>query len=714
MDDFNDAAKNNKPPQPDLLAGFEKLRRNLDLAEAAKAQDWKLCQKLMDEGADPGHRNNAALKEMTQHCAMETVRLLEKISIPGMPMLRGYPLVQAAAEGKRDIVDYILSTQPEYSLVNDALFMALRKEQKEIADLLFERLSPDRVMENSLIAMLVHRTDLYDKTIAARVFPPDYTLHFINACMLNDPKAMDRALDAMIAHPESAKDSFGFEDEMLMGLGHQEVLINLFQTGHIPTIDKVYSNFPQFFPNPHMTMLLAIAVGGAEDGLLEHMIDLTKPDDKTVSFALSYATQMRRTPTVLKLMEAYPEVAKQHGPRILGALAAGGKSEEFFAAIKNGYALPEEEDSRAGLLAASIAAKNTAVAAWLEQNMEITPGIIAKLQENSDDAVLKRAAEIGNDWHFRDDTLFWRALENNDAAVLTNFPAGQAVSVNAKYAVRTALQEVVARNDMPQLDDTLKRCAFDDETRSMIFRELLETPEAAARIPALGYPPRALAAADMRDIGVEKGGETLGILIQQGFTLSEEAAQEGLRRAIGANAQGMTEWLLAHGAALTKEPEKLLTAADKTAEALLIGQLEKWAARERDVPLAGVRGLVETSPPEKLFDGGNSLALQAAYADKFSLVMQKASASAQFDPALLCRAADNYGNSILDILGAHGRLNDILVAEVWKDRDAVAFLHQHAPPCYQEQCDFNGLKAAIDQLRLKDRGRSVRIGLKGP
>ncbi|TAL39914.1 MAG: hypothetical protein EPN97_01620 [Alphaproteobacteria bacterium] len=713
MDDFNAAAGDKKPPKPDLLEGFEKLRRNLGLAAAAKAEDWKLCQKLLDEGAEPEHRGNAALKEMTQHCTMEVVHLLEKISIPGLPMLQGFPLVQAAGEGKRDVVDYILSTRPD-APVNDALFMALRKEQKDIADLLFERLGADRVMENSLIAMLVHRPDLYEKTTAARVFPPDYTLHFINACMLNDPVAMDRALDAMIAHPESVKLNFGFEEEMLMGLGHQEVLINLFQTGHIPTIDKVYSNFPQFFPNPHMTMLLAIAVGGAEDGLLEHMIDLMKPDDKTVSFALSYATQMRRAPTVLKLMEAYPEVAKQHGPRILSALASAGKGGEFFTAIKNGYALPEEEDSRAGLLAASIAAKNTAVAAWLEQNMEITPGIIAKLQAHSDDAVLKRAAELGNDWHFRDDALFWRALEHNDADVLAHFPAGEAVSVNAKYAARTALEAVIARNDMPQLDDALKRCSFDNETSGMIFRELLETPEAAARIPLLRCPLRELAAADMRDIGVEKGGETLVALTQQGFTLSDDALQEGLRRAVAANAAGMAAWLLGHGAELAKEPEKLLSSADRGAETPLIGQLEKWAAREREIPLAGARGLVEASPPERLFAGDNSLAMQAAYADRFSLVMQKASASGQFDPALLCRAADNYGNSILDILGAHGRLNDILVAEVWKDRDAVAFLRDNAPPCYQAQCDFNGLKAAIDQLRLKDRGRSVRIGLKGP
>lgn len=713
MDDFNAAAGDNKPPKPSLLEGFEKLRRNLYLIAAAKAQDWKECEKLLAAGADPEHRSNAALREITQHCTMDVVRLLEKIDIPGIPMLQGYPLVQAAAEGKRDIVDYILSTRPD-APVNDALFMALRKEQTDIADMLFERLGADRVMENSLIAMLVHRPDLYEKTIAARVFPPDYTLHFINACILNDPKAMDRALDAMIAHPESMKYQMGFEEEMMLGLGHQEVLINLFQTGHLPTIDKVYNNFREFFPNPHMTMMLAIAVGGGETDLLGHMIALTKPDDKTVAFALSYAAQMRRLPAVLQIMESYPDVAKQNSVAVLSTLATTGRSEEFFAAIKDGYALPEEDIRRANLLAASLAAKNAAVAGWLEANMEMTPDVITKLQAHNDTEVLKRAAELGGDWHFRDDILYWRALETNDAGILEKFPPGEPVCMQAKYMVRSAIEGLVKRNDLPLLDDVLKRGAWDGELGNMVFQALLSTPEAAARIPLLNRPPQELTPSDMRDIGVEKGGEVLEILLRQGFTLPEESAQEGLRRAIAANAEGMAGWLLAHGAEVAKDPGQLLTAADRAAEAPLIGQLEKWAARERVIPLAGVRSLVEAAPAGEIFAGDNSLAAQAAYADKFSLVMQKAAASAQFDPAMLCRVADSYGNSLLDILGAHGRLNDILVAEVWKDRDAVAFLRDNAPPCYQAQCDFNGLKAAIDQLRLKDRGRSVRIGLKGP
>jgi hypothetical protein len=714
MDAFNDAAKETKPAGPDLLESFQKLRRNLALTAAAKAKDWKRCEELVEAGADAGFRYNAALKEMTQHCTMDVVRLMEKVNIPGMPMLRHYPLVQAAGEGSRNVVDYILSSNPQPGLVNDALFMALRKEQTEIADLLYARLGADNIGENSLVAMLVHRPDLYEKTNAARVFPPDYTLHFINACMLNDTKAMDRALDAMIAHPESMKHHWGFEEEVMMGLGHQEVLISLFQTGHVPTIEKLHKSLPNFFPSPEMTMMLAIAVGGATDELLTKIIDMTKPEERTISFALSYAAQMKRVPTVLKLMKEYPDIAKKSSRGILDALASAGKNDEFFAALKEGYALPEDEGRRADLLSTSIAAKNTEVSAWLGQNMEMTPAIIAKLQEHRDLGVLHRAAELGSDRHFRDDILFWRALEQGDAAVLSTFPPGEPVSAKAKFAVRTGLQEAIARKDMQQLDDALERCTWDDEARGMFFKVLLATPEAAARIPALGCPARELGAEDIAGISLKEGGGILEALAGQGFTFSDAAIAEGLKRAIAGNAEGMAAWLLDHGAAITQDPQAILTAADKGAETALIDRMEKWVARERDISLQNARALVESVPAEKLFDGAENLAAQAAYADRFSLVMQKASGWAQFDPALLCRAADSYGNSLLDILGAHGRLNDILVAEVWKDRDAVAFLRDNAPPCYQEQCDFNGLKAAIDQLRLKERGRSARIGLKGP
>ena len=51
MDAFNAAAKDNKPAGPDLLEGFQKLRRNLALTAATKAKDWKRCEELVIEGA---------------------------------------------------------------------------------------------------------------------------------------------------------------------------------------------------------------------------------------------------------------------------------------------------------------------------------------------------------------------------------------------------------------------------------------------------------------------------------------------------------------------------------------------------------------------------------------------------------------------------------------------------------------------------------------
>ena len=68
---------------------------------------------------------------------------------------------------------------------------------------------------------------------------------------------------------------------------------------------------------------------------------------------------------------------------------------------------------------------------------------------------------------------------------------------------------------------------------------------------------------------------------------------------------------------------------------------------------------------------------------------------------------------MLDILGAHGRLNDVFaVPALWKEGDAVSFIRDNSSRLYHDQCDFAGLKAAIDLLRLQGKGRNDRFKLK--
>src|SRR3970282_1764403 len=100
-----------------------------------------------------------------------------------------------------------------------------------------------------------------------------------------------------------------------------------------------------------------------------------------------------------------------------------------------------------------------------------------------------------------------------------------------------------------------------------------------------------------------------------------------------------------------------------------------------------------------IFDGERPPAIQAAYADQFPLIVAKLSQSGDIGMLAekMTTLRDPFGNSLLDILGPHGRLNDILLPALWKDRDPCDVI----PPCYREQCNFGALKAGIDQLKLK-------------
>ena len=77
--DFN-AAAGNRPQAPAmLLAHVERIRRNLEMADAAQRRDWAAVEKLYDAGADPTHRNMAALRALFDCGDMEAAKVAEKM-----------------------------------------------------------------------------------------------------------------------------------------------------------------------------------------------------------------------------------------------------------------------------------------------------------------------------------------------------------------------------------------------------------------------------------------------------------------------------------------------------------------------------------------------------------------------------------------------------------------------------------------------------------
>lgn len=713
--DFNAKAGSRPQAFAVLLKEAGRIRRNLDMAEAAQRKDWAAVEKLYDAGADPLHRNMAALRAIFDSGDLEAAKLAEKMKDLPVEFVADLSLVAAAEEGKRETVDYILARNPPEQIVDLALLAALRKDRTEITDLLYDRLKHAESGEHILVEMLLHRPELYAEATAGRKTPPDYILHFVRACEAKDQAAMSRALDAMIMH----RDTFGpnikrHADEFDIGMGHQEALMILVQSGHIPAMARYYDTFPDLCPtNLEMFMVIALAVSPPGIDPLPPIIEKFKPEAKVADFAFTYAAQLGNLSSLKYLSKAYPELAQKNSKVLLGACAAQKTPEPFFDALKAGFLLPAKSVEKAELLAESLMSGNAAVTAHLEAEMLVTPAAALRLQAYHDLKVLKRAAELSGNWHFRDDIVFWTALTQGDRAVLAAVPQNEKISTAQPYLVTDALNAVIRRGEFDLLQLALDRADWDAPARELAFAACLAAPEALAKFDFTSFPPHALSREDLRAIAAgSRSDETLALLEAKGFGIP---AVEGLRAAVENNSVVMAEHLLAKGADLAAAAPALLAALDKSAGLPVLDVVEKWAVRACDVPAPGLAAQIAAASPEDLFKGTDSLAVAAAYAGEFPAVMKKIAAKGNaFDPALFASTRDAHGNSVLDIQGAHGRLNEVLAPEIWAGRDADTFIRDNTPPCYRAQCDFAGLQASIARLRLKQRGKIGPADFKGP
>jgi hypothetical protein len=699
-----------------LLARIDQLQKTLELPEAVAAKDWTRAEKLLKEGADPGLRGGRALQALAASGALEAAKLARTLDDPPVNALVAMPLASAAEQGRRDTLDYLLAKAPAEGMLEIALAGALRGRQKDIADELYGQLRHAELGDATLVEMLLHRPELYAQATAARKTPPDYILHFIKACESKDIGAMNRAIDAMAAH----RDSFGpsieaHKQEFEIGMGHQEALTALLMTGDAPTMARYYATFPELCPtNLEGFMIFSLAVSPPESEVMRPIVDAFRPSPQLADWAFSYAAQTNRAQSLEYLARAYPELAKKNAKTVLAGLAARKTPEAFFTALQDGYELPVKNDEKAEILAEALTSGNTAAAAHVEAAMLPTLNAVLRLQAFHDVKVLKRAAELGGDWHFRDDVLFWRALETGDRATLAAVPSDAALSTAQLSQVTSALNAAIRRGDFDLVQTAMQRGNWTPAAREESFKACLAHPEALKAFDFMRFPPRVLSPEDLAAVaGGADGAATLTLLKTRGFVAQPAAA---LQAAVEKNAPGMAEYLLARGADLAAAAPLLAGALEREAQAPMLALLGKWAARGRDLaPPADLDARIAAGPAETVFSGPvgetDSPAIAAAYAGRFSDVMKKAAAmGADFDPSLFVAAKDSRGNTLLDILGAHGRLNDVLAPEIWAGRDAKAFLEAHAAPCYLGQCDFAGLQAAIVQQRLKALPKTPRIG----
>ena len=717
MDDFNDAAKPKKTARESLLESIAATRTSIGLAESAQKQDWTAAARFQAQGGDIEHREKAALKALVASDDIAVADIMESTDSLRYPPLMTYTLVRAAEKGNTATIAHIIAKKPSLDMLNIAACTALMSKQDTAADLLLKAIPETELGNNALFGLLVARPEEYERLVALpdRSKAPDYLMHFLNACHFKNNAAIDRSLDKMVAHVEETRRNIQRADMNFMDMGGSmlhEMTAHVFESGHLGAIDKFIDTFRNDMMPNFLLLHVALTVAGTQPEVFAHIAGKLGVKSEEVSAMLLHGAAPERSAAARYLIDTDPEAVKVDSFGVLRCFAGGSKPQDFFDALNAGIPLPADEKERAQLLATALEAKNETVAAHLEAAIgTLTAAQVAVLQKNTSTEVMLRSAQLSGDWRFKGDALYWRAATDGRQDILDTIPKDGPLSAALPYQLEYALEAAIKRDDKALIDDLMARTPWTDELKDKAVGAFMASPQYLSLIDTLGYAPRPLTDSDVHDIMHGKGAETIGALLDRGFTMDEKVEAAALEIAVKQNERATIEYLLGRSADMEAAP-RLSTMIDLYAEPETLGQLEKWLRRDEVIPAPGLRARIAATAPAETF----SLGVEATYADVFGAVMQKTAQdnAANFDPAALARTKDAYGNSVLDILGAHGKLNDILVPELWRDKDAVTFVRDNVPPCYLEQCDFNGLKASLDLLRLKDLGRRARIGLKGP
>lgn len=708
---FNKAAQ--KTPQEALLEAVRKTRNSLALTEAVKAQDWQEAARLADAGADPLLRSAQALNALFVSDAPEAVDLADKLDLAPALGLEGIPYIMAAQQGDLARVEEGLQKGLNKTTKSNMVFAALRKGRDAAADRVLQDLPVAEMEENALFALLLHRPALYE-TAAQNKPPPDYIAHFYNACLLKDAAAMDLALQKMIDNKKSLP-LFMFLGDDFDGGGFNRMLDytdTVLKSNHLPAIGKYLDNFlDDMTPGRQTVISLACSLEEDQPGILKKVMEHVRPDEYQIRFAV---TNTQNSPETARYFMQNHMAEVKHAPLgVLHALAQEKGDALQKAVEEEGLALPGADTVRAKLIAAAIHAGNAEGEAWLLQKCEMTPELLQELQGSHNYDVIRRAAEIGGEMRFKDDALFWKAAAENDRETIDAFPRQPALSTGTPWRVHAALREVIKRGDFDLLADILKNTDWEEKVKDDVFGICLgSAPAMQAALDAGFTPPEKLDTNETISIARGDGAKTLDWLAENaGIELGDDIAANALRSALQHNAPGMVEYLLANGAGFGKETSFFEYAVREMATEETLQTVEKWITRTETREAPELAADIAGGKP--LFGGADSPAVQAAYANRFADIIRHAAKQKSFDPALLVSTADQYGNTVLDILGAHGRLNDVFAAPaLWKDGDAVSFIRENSSPLYHDQCDFAGLKAAIDLLRLQDKGRQDRFKLK--
>ncbi|MDF3025272.1 MAG: hypothetical protein K0R10_2633 [Alphaproteobacteria bacterium] len=715
-DDFNKVAEDRAAWRKSVLAAVDQARRNHGFAEAMANQDWPRAIDLHKAGADPRHSDSKALKALSAIDSVAAMQALAQIDVPGVSRLGDTPFLVAAKKGNLATLKYGVDSELPPETLSSALYLALDNKQEDAGDLLLEYLPYKDMTEAGLFALLRYRPALYEEALTARDNKADFFAHFYSACNVKDEAAMAVSLEKLDTYrhklPPYLFSPGEYFNDFMGPPPMMELMVQVMETGKLDIIDRFIDAFPDSLPPPYLVMIWATNLSQHLPDLLPHLAEKLQPEPVHLAGAMRNAGSGGDVAAAKFFIENYTAEARKNALPLLRALMAEPDAVAFINAVEEKLLpLPVEKEA-AQLYAAAITRDNNNALQYLLDKIPLTPEITKELQDSHDYAVQRHAVvEFGGDWHAKDDAVFWKGLEKNDAETTVLFPRDKKLSTASAWLVESTVKAVLARGDFAQLDDIIANADWTKDARERVFKTLLQSQAALDIAAKHSFLPEALRTADMYDIAAHDGGGTLQWLADHGVELTDKVAEEGLKIAVQRNAPGMIGYMFANDIGRPKDPRDIALALTSLAGEPALQAMEKWVTREELKPANGIAA--EISAATAFFDGAESLAVRAAYANQFAPLMQKAAAQAGFDPAVLVSTKDAHGNSVLEILGAHGKLNDILdPASLWRDRDAVAFIKDNTPAMYHEQVDFSALKAQLDLLRLSERSRNDRFRLK--
>lgn len=715
-DDFNKAAEDRAAWRKSVLDAVAQARRNHGFADAMAQQDWPRVIALHKAGADPRHSDSRALKALSDIDSIAAMQNLSQIDVPGVSRLADTPFLVAAKKGNMATLKYGVDSELPPETLSSALYLALDNKQEDAGDLLLEYLPYKDMTEAGLFALLRYRPALYEEALAARDNTADFFAHFYSACNVKDEAAMAVSLTKLDTFRHKLPPYFlqpaEYFNDFMGPPPMMELMVQVMEAGKPEILDRFIDAFPESLPPPYLVMIWATNLSQHLPDMLPHLAEKLQPEPVHMAGAMRNAGSGGDVTAAKFFIEHYTEEARKNALPILRALMAEPDAAALKHAVEEkALPLPVEKEA-AQLYAAAIARDNKAALQYLSDKIPLTPDMVKELQEHHDYAVQKYAVvDCGGDWHAKDDAVFWKGLEKNDTETIALFPRDKKFSTASAWMVDSTVKAVLKRGDLAQLEDIIANSDWTKDAQERVFQTLLQSQAALDIAAKHGFLPEALRTADMYDIAAHDGGGTLKWLDDHGVELTAAIAEDGLKIAVQRNAGSVIGYMFANDIGRPKDPRDIVMALTTLADERALQAMEKWVTREEVKPADGIAAEISTAIA--FFDGADSLAIRAAYANRFAPVMQKAAVQPGFDPALLISTKDAHGNSVLEILGAHGKLNDILdPASLWRDRDAVAFIKDNTPAMYHEQVDFSALKAQLDLLRLSERGRNDRFRLK--